>query len=135
MNIEQSMSRILDSQQSLGDAFYDVFLNRHPEVQQYFADTNMKRQAALLTTALILIERYQASPNPAVEQYLQYLGTKHHERNIPRELYPNWRDAMLDTLAKFHGDDWDEELAGAWTGAIDHASELMFEGYAEHFHV
>ncbi len=135
MNIQQSMNHILDSDELLGDTFYTVFFQRCPEVQEFFADTNMQRQAALLTTALILVETYYTSPNLAVEQYLQYLGTKHHDRGIPLSLYERWCDAMLETLARFHGDEWDEALAAQWREAIGRATELMFEGYQEHFHV
>jgi hypothetical protein len=42
---------------------------------------------------------------------------------------------MLDTLAEFHGSDWDEKLANQWRTAIDLATAKMFEGYEENFHV
>lgn len=135
MNIQESMSRILDGEEIFGDAFYSEFFSRCPHVREFFTDTNMKRQAALLTTALILVERYYATPSPAIEQYLQYLGTKHHERKIPRELYAEWREAMVASLGRFHGNDWNPEVEAQWRTAIDGVTEVMFEGYEEHFHV
>jgi hypothetical protein len=41
----------------------------------------------------------------------------------------------MSTLERFHGAEWDEELAGQWREAIDRASETMLEGYRTHFSV
>ncbi len=135
MEIRDSIDAVLDSKEDLGKVFYDTFINQYPEVQEYFADTDMKRQSALLTTALIIVERYYSSPNPAVEQYLQFLGTKHYDKKIPKELYAQWSLAMLQTLSQFHGDEWDEGLAAQWREAIQVATELMFDGYDTRYHV
>ena len=135
MEIRESLEQVLASKQSLGELFYDVFFTRHPEVQEYFSNVNMKRQAVLLTTALILVERYYSRPNLTVETYLQYLGTKHHDKGIPQELYPIWTDAMLETLEKFLASDWTPELAAEWKEAFERSIKLMFEGYEEHFTV
>ena len=104
-------------------------------MKRFFDDVDMHHQAILLTTALILIENYYAKPSLAIEKYLQYLGTKHHVRGIPRESYQHWIDAMLDTLQRFHGSDWDTGLEGQWRGAIHDAADVMLDGYQEHFHV
>ena len=135
MDISESLDRILESKQILGDSFYKIFLDRYPEVQEHFEGVNLQRQAVLLTMALIVVEQYYSNPYLATEKYLQYLGTKHHERRIPQDLYHKWAEAMLDTLEQFHGDDWDEGLADQWREAIGRSTELMFEGYAEHFKV
>jgi hemoglobin-like flavoprotein len=135
MNIHQSIKRILDSKEVLGDLFYSVFLNRYPEIQQYFEGVNMKRQAVLLTTALVLVEQNYSSSYPAIEQYLRYLGSKHHDRFIPFKIYEQWREAMLETLAQFHGSQWSEELAAQWRDAIDQTTELMLEGYEQHISI
>lgn len=133
MNIHQSLEQILRSKSGFGQSFYEVFFSRYPHVQQHFDGVNLQRQALLLTMALIVIERYFYEPFPATEQYLQYLGTRHNEWEIPRELYPQWKDAMLTTLEQFHGDDWSEDLGRQWSEAIGRATELIFEGYDERF--
>jgi hemoglobin-like flavoprotein len=135
MDISESLDRILDSQETFGNSFYDIFFERHPDVQQYFKDVNMKRQAVLLTMALIIVEQYFRSPYPATMKYLRYLGTQHSERSIPKELYPDWKAAMLETLEKFHAEDWNDELAKQWKQAIDNVTAVMFEGYEQHYTV
>jgi len=60
---------------------------------------------------------------------LQYLGTKHNELNIPKEGYGKWTGAMIETMGRFHGDDWSSTLEEQWREAIGKATALMFEGY------
>ena len=135
MDIDQSLERILSSQESLGDLFYDIFLTQYPEVKAYFEGLNLKRQAVLLTMSLTVIAQNYSNPYPATTKYLRYLGSKHHDRRIPTELYPKWAEAMLATLKEFHGDVWDDRLREQWAEAISQTAERMFEGYQEHFNV
>ena len=57
MDIHESMTDILNSEEILGDLFYKGFLTRHPKLKVYFEGVNMQAQAAMLTTALVVIER------------------------------------------------------------------------------
>lgn len=135
MDIEESVTQLLESEEILGDLFYNTFLKRYPDVQRYFQDVNMAAQAALLTAALVIVERYYTIDGQAAAEYLRVLGTRHHNRQIPVELYPQWTAAMLETLQEFHGSAWTDELAGQWRAAIDRAIERMMEGYVEHHRV
>ena len=135
MNIRESVVRIMKSQDVFGEAFYEVFLERYPEVQSYFQGIDMKRQALVLTIAVSLIEQYYSCGYPATEKYLKYLGTQHHNRAVPKDLYPKWREAMIETLQRFLGHEWTDELAKEWTDAIDLCANVMFEGYSQRFTV
>jgi hemoglobin-like flavoprotein len=135
MNIRESVHRILRSQESLADLFYRLFLDHYPEVRQHFQGVDLKYQAVLLTMALLVMERHHSASYPATETYLKYLGTKHRTRGVPAELFPCFRDALLATLERFHGSDWDGGLAGQWKKAIERATETMLEGYKQHFTV
>ncbi len=135
MNIAESLDRVLNSKQIIGESFYQLFFERHPEVKPFFEGVNLQRQAVLVTMALIVIEQYYSNPYLATEKYVQYLGTKHHDRKIPKHLYAKWAETMLETLARFHGDDWSESLAKQWGEAILRVQEAMFQGYEEHFTV
>jgi hemoglobin-like flavoprotein len=131
MDINQSLHKILQSKDDLARMFYEHFLEKHPEVRHFFAKVDLGRQRILLTTSLMVIERFHANATPAVEQYLQYLGTKHHEMAIPRGAYDKWTVAMLETMQEFHGNDWSPELSDQWKAAIEQAKELMLQGYDE----
>jgi hemoglobin-like flavoprotein len=135
MDIQESLHRLLQSKESFGVQFYKVFFDRCPEARAYFAGINMDYQAALLTMALKILEAYYIRSYPAMATYLKYLGHKHHSRAIPPDLYPRWRDALLDTLERFHGPDWDDKAALQWREAFERAREAMSQGYGEAVHV
>jgi hemoglobin-like flavoprotein len=129
MEISESLEQILDATDLFGESFYELFLSTYPEVQEYFEGVNMSRQAVMLTMALTIVEQHATSQYPATKKYLRHLGETHYERGIPEELYEQWRDAMLETLYQFHGDQWDLQLATQWREAIEGAIKVMFQGY------
>jgi hemoglobin-like flavoprotein len=83
----------------------------------------------MLRLALTMIEQYYRNRYEAMESYLRIIGFRHKRLEIPRDLYADWRDCLLDTLEAFHGKDWNEELERQWTEAINLAVETMLEGY------
>jgi hemoglobin-like flavoprotein len=135
MDIHESVHEILQRKESFADVFYLVFLEDYPEVRQHFAHVNFKHQSVLLTMALLVMERHFAHQYPSTEMYLNYLGTKHDDRGIPPQQYPMWREALLKTLERFHGQAWDDRLATQWREAIDAAIAAMIQGYRKHYHV
>jgi hemoglobin-like flavoprotein len=133
MDIRESVKQVMNSKELLGVSFYNVFFERHPDVQRYFEGIDMRRQTLVLTMALMLVERYYITSFIATERFLQYLGTQHRARGIPRELYPDWVAAMLATLERFHGATWSEALAQQWREALDKAVDIMLQGYEQEF--
>jgi hemoglobin-like flavoprotein len=130
MDIQESIRRILERNELVADLFYRVFLEQYPEVRQHFAQVDMQRQGVLLTVALQLVVQYYLHSFPAVEAYLQILGQEHSRRGIASELYPKWRAALLATLSRFHGQEWDEALSRQWNEALELASDKMLTAYA-----
>jgi len=130
MDILESLQRILERKQPVNDSFYRIFLDQYPEVRQFFARVNMKHQAVLLTMAIQLIVQYYKYSFPVMEAYLKVLGEKHRDWGIGPEHYPKFCAAMLETLAKFHGHEWDQQLAQQWREALELASATILEGYA-----
>lgn len=132
MDIGNSVSLVLASQDIFGKAFYAEFFRRSPEATAHFAGLDMERQALSLTMALPLIEQLHRHAYPAIENYLGILGHRHGHRGIPPELYPVWSEAMLASLAQFHGEAWDAGLAEQWREALAGASRVMLAGYGRH---
>jgi hemoglobin-like flavoprotein len=131
VDIAESSHHILSREEIVTDLFYDIFLDRHPEVRQFFVGVNLSHQAAVLRMVLLLIEHHYRQPTPALEQYLKILGYRHGQRNIPAELYPRFRDCLVETLQRFHGNDWSDGLEREWRAAIDNAARVMLQGYSE----
>ncbi len=129
MQISESIQQIVSHEGLVTDLFYIKYLDRYPELRKYFEGVEMQQQAVLLKMALTVIQQYYDHRFPAAEQYLLVLGSKHDRRGIPRQLYSDWRDCMLDTLEQFHGNRWSAELEDDWTQAIHLATEVMLRGY------
>ena len=129
MDIQESLRRILERNDSVADLFYMIFFDQYPEVRQYFVNVNMGCQAILLTMALQMGVQYYLHSFPAMEAYLKILGQEHYRRRIGADLYPKFRAALLATLDRFHGSDWGDKLAQQWTKALELASEKMLAGY------
>jgi hemoglobin-like flavoprotein len=135
MKIQDSLHQVLAAKSSFGKDFYDVFFHRCPAAREYFGDIDLSRQAILVTMSLLVIVKHYDQNYSATSEYLRYLGTKHHDRRIPKELYTEWSAAMLETLARFHGPQWTTELSEEWRTAIEQVTNLMFQGYDVHFTV
>jgi hemoglobin-like flavoprotein len=135
MDIQESLHQVLQHKDVFGRLFYDTFFDRCPEARRFFAHVNLGQQALLLTIALKVVEAHYTNDYPTTALYLQYLGHKHHTRQVPPELYPPFRDALLAALEQFHGGDWDATAARQWREAIERATERMLLGYQEPLHV
>lgn len=131
MDIAESIHRILSREEIVTDLFYDIFLDRHPEVRDFFIGVNLNHQAAVLRMSLLLVEHHYRQATPGLQLYLRVLGHHHAERHVPESLYPKFRDCLLETLRRFHGTDWTDELQAQWHAAIDAATTVMLEGYSQ----
>jgi hemoglobin-like flavoprotein len=135
MNLRDSVQRIHNSHDIFGERFYERFFERQPEAKKFFREIHLPRQAVILTMQLSVIQAYYNGNSRAAAQYLLVLGSRHQALGVPRELYPEFCEALLETMEEFLGNDWTEELAREWRAAIDAASEKMFEGYGQHYSV
>lgn len=129
MDLQQSLECILQRDGVVTDLFYEIFLDRYPDVRQYFVGIDLNHQAVVLQMALMTVAVYSQRHYPAAEQYLKYLGHKHDMRSIPQELFPDFRDCLLETLGRFHGGDWSASLQLEWRRALDDAIDVMKQGY------
>ena len=89
------------------------------------------RRLRLLQMTLTTVQQYHDGGYPALETYLKHLGVVHERKNVPMETYPHWRAAMLHTLAKLHGPDWNRQLSAEWGLALDGALRVMLHGIEE----
>jgi len=129
MNISESVHDLLSRTEIVADLFYDIFLDRYPEVQQYFVGVDLKQQALVLTMVLSIVEEYYRHGYPATARYLALVGRKHMARRIPSNLYPKFADCLVETLQRFHGANWSADLEHQWREALDRAIKAMLEGY------
>lgn len=129
MTLEESLEHLLSQKDSIIQRFYERFLAAHPEVQSLFAQVDLKRQAAMLTMALVVVEANARKSYPAIDHYLLVLGNRHRHIGVSPELFPVFRDLLLETIAGSQQEFWSEDLAAAWRDAFDKVTAKMLEGY------
>jgi hemoglobin-like flavoprotein len=137
MQIEESLNRILSERKLITERFYaEKLFKLCPEFIPYFCDTNMKVQAMMLMMSLHWVACYVSGSYPAVvDQYLRDLGTRHRKQGVPQEFFPKFCEMLVATIAEFHGDAWNEELAEQWRVALARATHTMMEGYKQEYNV
>jgi hemoglobin-like flavoprotein len=113
----------------LGERFYENFFTAQPAAREFFRETNLEFQAHILLNSLQMIVALAEHNFPAAKSYLKVVGHRHFQRQIPPELFPPFRDALLATLREFHAETWNSELAKCWNVAIDNATAAMMQGY------
>ncbi|NQV23941.1 MAG: hypothetical protein HQ518_06190 [Rhodopirellula sp.] len=133
MTLKESLADLLSQKEPVIRAFYDRFLADVPEAVVLFEGVDLKRQALMLTMALIVVEAHSRGDFPSIRHYLHVLGDRHREWGIPRELFPRFRKCLIATLSHWHGADWSEDLEDAWAAAMDCAIQTMLEGYEGDF--
>jgi hemoglobin-like flavoprotein len=130
MKLSESVEMIVNDESIALEGFYDRLFEKYPEFKDYFAETSLQRQTAMLTMALVGVKQYPVLRTPA-HAYLQVLGSKHHRWGIPKDLYPKFIEILIEQIAEFHGDQWNEDLAKQWNNALTLAVATMHEGYQE----
>ena len=128
MKLEDSLREVLAQKELVIEKFYATFLAEHPEARVYFERLDMTKQSLMLSAALIVSEAHSREDFPAVQHYLHVLGFQHREAGVPKEMFPIFRDCLIETIRSCHAD-WNEELTKAWREALDKAISTMFEGY------
>ena len=131
MTLADSIHKILSQNDLVTDLFYLTYFERYPDLQSHFDGVDMQHQAVLLRMSLTVIQQYHDHEYSAAEQYLLVLGHKHHLREIPQDLYADWRDCMLDTLERYFEHEWSDALEAEWTKAINKATDVMCRGYRD----
>ena len=63
--------------------------------------------------------------------YLIALGHKHYKLGIPKKLFHEFQQVLIDVIRDFHADAWSESLEEEWTAAVAQGVTVMFEGYTD----
>jgi NAD(P)H-flavin reductase/hemoglobin-like flavoprotein len=109
--------------------FYAILFTRYPEVRSLFPD-NLDVQRDRLLRGLLRIVDLVDDPDNLV-RFCTRLGRDHRKFGAVAAHYPAVGACLLDTLARFAGPAWNQQVADAWTRAYGAVAELMCQG-ADH---
>ena len=129
MDIIKSVRKLQSDEEMVIGRFYTRFLNRDPRINAMFGGVDLPQQSVMLTTALNIVELNYSAQSPVARESLRMLGKKHRAIGATPDLFPIFRDCLLETLAEYHGTDWDEELQRQWDESLQAALETMLEAY------
>lgn len=120
MNFEQTFDEsyhrvmtIYKENPSFFDIFYEIFFSASPEIEQYFAHTDMQRQKEIMSKSFYNLFIFYGSDH--ADDYLSKIAATHSKKglNIRPELYDTWLESIIKTVA--HCDpEFDNDIELAW---------------------
>jgi hemoglobin-like flavoprotein len=128
--LETSFDLIAPRGEELVDVFYSRLFKAAPAVEPLFAQTDLRKQKAMLLATLVLL-RKSLRDLEAITPKLRQLGARHVGYGARPEHYPVVAAVMLDSMAKIAGEAWTPEVAAAWGGALALVGTAMLEGAAD----
>lgn len=103
--------------------FYDRLFTEYPQVRPLFPAVMDAQREKLLKAIIALVTHYD-QPD-ALAPALATMGRNHVRYGATVEHYGAVGQTLLATLAKYAGDAWTPELAGAWERAYTWAAGTM----------
>ena len=125
--LETSFDLIAPRGDELMDAFYSKLFAAAPSVRPLFAGTDMRRQKAMLLSALVLL-RKSLRDLDRIAPTLRALGERHVAYGARPEHYPVVGSALIAAMAEVAGDAWRPEYERAWGAAFDVVTAEMLSG-------
>jgi hemoglobin-like flavoprotein len=128
--LETSFDLVAPRGDELMDRFYTGLFAAAPAVRPLFAGTDMRRQKAMLLSALVLL-RKSLRDLDAIVPTLRSLGARHVAYGARPEHYPVVGSVLIAAMAGVAGEDWRPEYEQAWSAAFDVVASVMIDGAAE----
>jgi hemoglobin-like flavoprotein len=128
--LETSFDLVAPRGDELMDHFYAGLFAAAPAVRPLFAGTDLRRQKAMLLSALVLLRKSLRDLDSIVPT-LQALGARHVAYGARPEHYPVVGRVLIAAMAAVAGDAWRPEYERAWSAAFDVVAAAMLAGATE----
>jgi hemoglobin-like flavoprotein len=104
------------------DTFYQLFLNKSPEIPPMFARTDFPHQKLMLRESILEMLIFAQSGSGREE--IERLAARHRALNVTARHYQLWLDALCESLA-VHDAEFDADLERMWRVAMQQGINLM----------
>jgi hemoglobin-like flavoprotein len=128
--LETSFDLVAPKGEELMEIFYSRLFAVAPAVQPLFAGSDMKRQQAMLLSALVLLRKSLRDLDRVVPT-LRNLGARHVAYGAQAAHYPVVGEVLIGAMATVAGEAWEPRYAEAWGEAFGVVAGAMLEGAAE----
>ena len=125
--LETSFDLVAPRGDELMDVFYARLFATAPAVEPLFGGADMRRQKAMLLSALVLL-RKSLRDLDALVPTLRELGRRHVGYGARPEHYAVVGDTLIAAMAEVAGDAWRDEYTRAWADALSVVAEAMLSG-------
>lgn len=123
LELQSSMSLMLDDEEGFAKIFYDKLFTRAPYLRNLFRN-NMTDQGRLLTHMLGGIV-YSLSRPEHLKRGLSKLGQSHLQYGVKDAYYPIVKQAMLETIDQVLREAKTPQTLNAWSAALDFVIDAM----------
>jgi hemoglobin-like flavoprotein len=120
----RSLEALAGREKRLMVRFYEVFFERCPEVVPLFGEHGENEREEMLRETLNSVLAH-AEDEPWLDENLRAMGRSHAEYGVTDADYPQFVDALLDTLAEVSASDWDDATRMAWRSALERLTGVM----------
>ena len=127
--LETSFDIVAPRGDELMNVFYARLFDAAPAVRPLFAGTDLRRQKAMLLSALVLV-RKSLRDLDAIVPTLHKLGGRHVAYGARPEHYPVVAAVLIASMAEVAGPAWRPHHERAWAAALDVVAGAMLEGAA-----
>ena len=127
--LEESFDLVAPQGDALMDTFYARLFAVAPAVKPLFAGTDLRRQKAMLLSALVLL-RKSLRDLDAIVPKLRELGARHVAYGAEASHYPVVGAVLIASMAEIAGPEWQPEYEDAWAEAYSVVAGAMLDGAA-----
>jgi len=122
--INSTFEAIKPSGEAFVEDFYNLLFERYPSVKGMFSDMKMASHAPKMLGALSLVVNSFNDGSFPLEA-LQELGGRHESYGATKDLYGPVAETMLDVLAEYAGEAWNDDVKAAWSGVLGLVADAM----------
>lgn len=126
--LEKSFALLAPQGENIVKKFYEELFRRFPEVVPLFEGTTPEKQQTKLLAALKLVVSNLRNTDALVNA-LTEMGKRHQGYGIKPEQYGAVTSTLLDVLSEFAGEAWTDNVAQAWSNALNLVVDTMLAGY------
>ncbi|MGF1526941.1 MAG: globin [Candidatus Competibacterales bacterium] len=110
------------------DTFYEIFLQKSPEVAKKFVNTDLKRLKGMLRESLfqMICQSSIEGREAEIERIAEIHSRRGHD--VVPELYPLWLDSLCEAV-KRHDPGYTAELESIWRRRMEQGIAIMVARY------
>jgi len=121
--VENSWDYVIINAQEAGTNFYTKLFELDPTLRQLFRD-DIRSQSQKLVSLITFVVHKLNNMNDVIAD-VKALGKRHKNYRVKTEHYSLVGQALLWTLEKGLGDQWNEETKNAWKAVYTILSDTM----------